>query len=136
MEFYRPRDVASTLILVGAVVVAITFTGNALPQGPLRLSFWVLLFFVTGALSPAPWIVPPASVVFFWIAVAVTPSTQGGCPANQLCEPIPNAAELFVYVSLLVLVSTFGGAALRTMYQLQKQLRSSQSQEPKEDLPP
>lgn len=122
-------------MLVGAVVVAITFTGNALPQGPLRLSFWVLLFFVTGALAPAPWIVPPASLASFWIVVALTPSTQGACPANQLCEPIPNATELAVYVSLLVLVSTFAGAALRTMYRLQKQLRSTQAK-PKEDLPP
>jgi len=133
VEWYRPRDLVSTLILVGAVLIALIFIGDRLPEGPFRWLFWAALFFLAGALAPAPWIVPPTSLVFFWLAVAVTPPSEGGCPVEQFCEPVPNATGMFLLVSLLVLVSTFAGASLRYLYEWRKQLRSPP---PTEDLPP
>lgn len=114
VEWYRSRDVASTLILVGAVTVAILFAGRYLPEGGPRITAWIVLFLATAALSPAPWVAPPAAVVSFLIAILLAPSADGGCRADQLCEPVSGSQPILLG-SVIVVLSSMIGATVRSL---------------------
>jgi hypothetical protein len=112
VKSYTLGDIASTLILVAAVMVALVFTANVLPAGPLRLAIWIVLFVAAAALGSASWLAPPAALVMFWLAVALAPSAQGGCPAGQFCEPVSEESP-FLSGALIVFFASVLGAALR-----------------------
>ena len=132
MDWYPSRDVGSTLILVGAVMIAILFTGRFLPEGFPRIAVWVLLFVLTAALAPAPWIVPPTALVAFLLAILLTPTAGGGCPADQFCEPVSGTRPVLLG-SLVVLLSSITGATIRFFIDERRQ-RVKATREA--DLPP